>query len=50
MDLWCPRIEGRGVLRSGGVRIHEGTGAGCDHRDLSVFVGVLVGVVGVVSI
>ena len=52
MDLWCPWIEGGGVLRSGGVRMYEGTGAGAAHSDLFGVVGVfsvLVGVVGAVS-
>ena len=41
---------GGGVLRSGGVRMYEGTGAGSAHRVLFVFVGVLSVVGGVVSI
>ena len=48
--LRCPCIMGGGVLRSGEVRIYEGTGAGSAHRDLFLGVGVLRGEVGVVSI
>ena len=44
VDLWCPCMEGGGVLRSGGDEVYEGI------SDLFVVVGgVLVAVVGVLS-